>query len=674
MIALLYPRIAANGIRKNKRLYIPFFIVSILMISVFYIIHFLGASDTMSEMTGSRTIANIMAIGSLILGVFGSIVLFYIHSTLFKGRTKEFGLYSMLGMNKMNIARIVFFENLYAWFISITGGLITGIAFSKLAELGFARIIDTPVNYAFNVSKVSVIFTIIGFSFIFGLIYINTVRKIGFSRPVELVRAEKAAEKPPRANWLAGLFGLLTLGTGYAISLFIEEPLAVLSWFLLASVLVIIGTFITLISGSVLLCKILQKNINYYYKTNHFISVSSMTYRMRRNGAGLAAICILLTMTLVTLSTTATMYSSIDFYVDTRFPCDINASANKYGYDPNLNSMGNALTDRIVENAKAEGADIGDLGSYTCYSVKGNYVNGEFKSVSFYNTDIDNGVQYVFMDINDYNNSFNCHEQLGNGEAIVASGDKNDRTDVIKLGDLSLNVVKRIDDKLDALDPFAFFAAPDTLVYVIVNNNDEIAKEHLSKYESDGNKSMIRCIWKASFNTGMNDEDQIRLSNEISEFLDGSREDNDLMLTNCYNPIQMRHELIDSLGGLMFLGTLLSIIFLISSFVIIYYKQISEGYEDQSRFSIMQKVGMTKKEIRKSIESQMLTVFLIPIAFACIHLIVVMPLISKILMLSGLYNPMRLQITAGICALICGLIYTLVYKATSNSYFKIVSA
>ena len=667
---LLYPKIAADGIRKNKRLYLPFYFSSILMVAVVYIVHFLGASDVLGGIQGEHAVCAIMAIGSCVVALFSAIVLFYTHATLFKGRVKEFGLYSMLGMNKRNIAKIIFYENLFNWFITITGGLITGIAFSKLAELGFAKITNNPINYLFVVNKVSIIFDIIIFSFIFGMIYINSVRKIGFSRPVELVREGRTSEKPPRANWLLGLFGLSILCTGYAISFVIQDPFAAIQCFFGIAALVVIGTFITLISFSVLLCRILQRNKNYYYKTNHFVSVSSMAYRMKRNGAGLAAICVLLTMTLVTLATTVTLYSNISYCVDLRYPYDINSFATKLGYDPDINEFGNTLTSLVVEEAKSQGAQVKDIATFTGYSVYGNYIKGEFVPASsigdYYSADY----QYVFVDVDDFNTIFNSNEQLGASEVIVASN--KDIENSINIANLTLNIVKHVDDKLEKLDPYTFLTGDQTLVYVFVNDLNRVANDSFAKYADDYDDS-IKCIWRTNFNTGLDKDGRIKLANDIDTLLDESRTTHDLLLTFTENSDILKDNLYINLGGLLFLGSLLSIIFLISSFVIMYYKQISEGIEDQSHFTIMQKVGMTKKEIRKSIESQMFTLFFIPITLACINLIVALPLISKILYCLGVYDPMILVVTAGICVLCCGLIYVLAYKKTSNSYYKIVS-
>ena len=300
-----YIKLATDGMRKNGRLYTPYLVTCMLMVAVFYILHFLGNSGVMEGMPGGHTATDMMQMGTYIMTVFGLLFLFYTQGVLIKGRKKEFGLYSILGMNKSNIGKIIFFETVITWAIAVIGGLAAGIGLSKLAEMGFTKMIEVPTRYTFSVSMTSVVMTLIVFTVIFFLIYLNSVRQVRFSSPIELVRADKAGEKPPKANWIVGVPGLVILGAGYFIALRIQQPMAALMWFFVAVILIIIGTYLVLIAGSVILCRVLQKNRNYYYRTNHFISVSSMAYRMKRNGAGLASICILLTMILVMLSSTS---------------------------------------------------------------------------------------------------------------------------------------------------------------------------------------------------------------------------------------------------------------------------------------------------------------------------------------------------------------------------------
>ena len=270
MKAGFYPKMAIGGMRKNGRLYVPYMITCILMVPMFYILHFLGFSGVMRGMAGGGTATDMVALGSYIMAIFATIFLFYTQSTLVKGRKKEFGLYSILGMNKRNIGKIIFWETAITGIVSIVVGLLTGIGLSKLAELGFTKLIAVPTRYEFSVSGSSVVTTLILFAVIF-FIYLNTIRQVRFANPIQLINAGKAGEKPPKANWVVGILGLVLLGAGYVLALKIEQPLSALLWFFVAVILIIIGTYLCLVAGSVILCKLLQKNKKYYYKTNHFV-------------------------------------------------------------------------------------------------------------------------------------------------------------------------------------------------------------------------------------------------------------------------------------------------------------------------------------------------------------------------------------------------------------------
>ena len=364
MKAGLYPKMAVGGMRKNGRLYAPYIITCILMVAMFYILHFLGFSGVMKGMPGGSTATDMVGIGSYIMAIFATIFLFYTQSTLIKGRKKEFGLYSILGMNKRNIGKIIFWETAITGVVALIFGLLAGIGLSKLAELGFTKLIAVPTRYEFSISGSSVVTTLILFTLIFFFIYLNTVRQIRFANPIQLISAGKAGEKPPKANWIFGILGLIILGIGYGIALKIKQPISALMWFFAAVILIIIGTYLCLIAGSVIMCKILQKNTKYYYKTNHFVSVSSMSYRMKRNGASLASICILLTMILVMLSSTTALYTGSEQCLNARYPNEIGAFACKYGYDENLPTQGERLDAILKTTAEENGAKVTNNSTY----------------------------------------------------------------------------------------------------------------------------------------------------------------------------------------------------------------------------------------------------------------------------------------------------------------------
>ena len=671
-----YPRLAADGMRKNARLYVPYLIACVMMVAVYYILHFLGHSVVMDGMPGGNTAETLMQLGTFVMTLFGTLFLFYTQSALIKGRKKEFGLYSILGMNRFNLGRILFFETLIVWAVSVAGGLAAGITLSGLAKAGFAKMVGSAARSAVLVPAGSVAWTAGTFSFIFLLILLNSLRQVGFSSPIELVRAEKAGEKPPKSNWFVGILGFLTLGTGYFIALRIKQPMSALLWFFAAVILIIIGTYLLLVAGSVIFCRLLRKNKRYYYRTNHFVSVSSMAFRMKRNGAGLASICILLTMILVMLSSTAALYAGADECLDLRYPNEIGAFACKYGYDEGLESLGEKLDADLKQAAMEHGAAITNNATFYEWSISGYFDDGRLDVTLNSLTDMafidyDKVAQILFIDRDVYNRVFGCSEEVGPGEALVGTAKKIPIGDTITVGDVSFRVTKRIDDRVGEIDPSARISASPG-IFLIVDDVNEVAK-HYIKYADFNGEPMLAWFWHCRFDTGLAPQQQEALAQTLDELLDEELEPYDFDNRYCESHEGERGDFVGTFGGLLFLGMLLSLIFLASCAIIMYYKQVSEGFEDQARFGIMQKVGMTKEEIRRSVDSQMLTVFLIPILFACVHLLAVLPVVMKLLMLFGLFDIPLLLTAAGICVLVCGAVYAGIYRLTSNAYYRIVS-
>ncbi len=670
----LYPKIAADGIRKNGRLYIPYIATSTLMIAVFYIMHMLGFTDILTNFAGSGTAKDMMIFGTYIMAIFGTIFLFYTQSALVKGRLKEFGLYSVLGMNRKDIGKIIFYETVITWAVSMAGGLLAGIGLSKLAELGFAKMIDVKASYDFYLSASSVCATILVYSFIFFLIFLNAYRQVRFADTINLISADKAGEKPPRANWFAGLTGFALLTAGYVIALKIEQPLAALMWFFIAVILVIIGTYLVLISGSVLMCRLLQKNRRFYYKTNHFVSVSSMACRMKRNGASLASICILITMILVMISSTSALYINREQTLSNHYPRQLNAVAMRYGYDSGYKEAGETFEEGINDLVSKYGASITDSVIYYDYTISGYYndykLDIDINPMENITTlDYDNVATVMFIGIDKYDELTGEDKSLEDGEAIVSSSGKLPIGTTIAVGDSVFSVKERSDRDFDKLCPDISLVST---IVIVVKDVDGVASGFADRMDVTGNP-MICWNWKYCFDTDLNAEGQIELNGIIGHYMNQELPNLAHSTRYCASHEEQRNDFYKTFGGLFFLGILLSVIFLISCVLIIYYKQISEGFEDQSGFGIMQKVGMTRPEIKKSINSQMLMVFFIPIAFACLHLAFVLPIIHKLLMLFG-HNNMPLLITcAGVSALICGIFYAVTYKFTSNAYLRIVS-
>lgn len=672
-----YPKLALMGISKNKKMYIPYILTCIGMIMMFYIISFLSYTPVLDNMRGGPTLKMIMSLGSWVIGIFAVIFLFYTNSFLIRGRKKEFGLYNILGMGKFNIGRILLWETLIIGVFSIVIGLMLGVVLSKLSELGLVNIILGEINFDFYVSIDTMMQSIVLFSVIFIIILLNGLRQVHLANPVALLHSENVGEKPPKANWILGLFGFLLLGVAYYLAVTIESPLAALLWFFAAVVMVIIGTYLIFIAGSVLFCRILQKNKGYYYKANHFVSVSSMVYRMKRNGAGLASICILGTMVLVMITGSACLYFGAEDSLHKRYPRDISSDTTvnsiadfNYGEIKTLRAK---LEDLISDNHVVP-IDLLDYRTAIITGlVKEGVLDVRVDTINFASDTYNELRQIYFVPLEDYNRVMGEDEVLEGNEVLISTvrTEYNSNTFTIKDG-TSFTIAKKVDDFVGSGD-MAMNIIPSIIV---VLPDFDLLGNLLDMKDYNGNK-MLRLHWYYSFNTDEVSEKEIDLKNQIRDlFRNMDIEENEEGLIYSYYVESLeenRNDFYSTYGGIFFIGIMLSIVFIFATVLIIYYKQMSEGFEDQSRFEIMQKVGMSKKDIKKNINSQMLTVFFMPLIAAVMHISFAFPMIRRLLMLFNVRNLTLLLTTAGISVIIFAIFYTLVYRITSNAYYSIVS-
>lgn len=661
-----YPKLAWSGMRKNSKLYVPYTLAGAGMAALFYIISYLSSSESLLMVGGGGNIAIILGMGKFVIAVFSLLFLFYTNSFLVRRRYKEFGLYNVLGMNKLNISRILLWETALNALISIGGGVLLGIVFSKLAELGLLNMIGSDVDFTLGVSAVAIIFTVELFGAIYLLIYLNAVIRINLSSATELVKSENAGEKPPKANWLLGIAGVVILGAAYYIAVSIKSPLTAITLFFFAVIMVIIATYLVFIAGSVLLCRILQKNKGYYYKKNHFVSVSSMSYRMKRNGAGLASICILATMVLVMISSTTCLYFGTEDSLRAIYPRNINVSV-WYNEQENMSDESvSAYRDKI--NAAAADAGMDNALDYRCIATSGVLVDGGLRTGE---ASITNDFIFTYSSIaeayiiplSDYNAMSETKETLSDDEALVFAYRTDYTSDIFAVDDGTQFKVKKVLDSMPCYSGDAM-ASIATGIYVVVSDKSFAEGDFTSQNGSSYS-------WKYGFDTALSDDEEMTLAQRIYGVID--RIDENSINSSVESIALNRAEFYELYGGLFFLGIILSIAFICAAVLIIYYKQISEGYEDARRFEIMQNVGMTKKEIRSSINSQLLTVFFMPLVFAGLHLGFAFPFIHKMLMLFNLNNLPLLIGTTVISFCAFALLYAVVYRVTSNSYYNIVS-
>ena len=669
-----YPRLAWSGMRKNSKLYLPYTLACIGMTAMFYILMHLAYSPALELLSSSGEVSTILRLGSFVIGVFSLLFLFYTNSFLVRRRYKEFGLYNVLGMNKGNISRVLAWEALINALISLVGGLFLGIALSKLAELGLVNIMGGKTDLNLRVSVNALEFTTLFYCGIFLLIYLNSLIKIRRSSASELVKSENFGEKPPRANWLFGLAGIVILAAAYYIAVSIKTPLTALSLFFIAVIMVIVATYLIFIAGSVWICRLLQKNKRYYYKKNHFVSVSSMVYRMKRNGAGLASICILATMVLVMISSTTCLYFGAEDALRDRYPRDISISASYSGLD--------SMTDENISALRGEiSAAVGEAGTenildYRCASLVGSLKDGvlDLSEASIYSTAMttyDYVAEVYIVPLADYNAIGGTNESLSSDEAVIYAYrmDYTDKT--FAVDDLVSFRVKKVLDSFPIADGSAMASVAPTVFVIVPDFADTVAK--LGGAVSSSGDEPASLSWNYAFDTPVSDEEETAMCERIGERLSECSETGGYLYYSRESLAANRADFYGMFGGLFFLGIMLSIAFICAAVLIIYYKQISEGYEDRRRFEIMQNVGMTKKEIRSSINSQLLTVFFLPLIFAGLHLGFAFPFIHKLLMLFNLSNLPLLIGTTAISFGVFALLYAVVFRVTSNAYYNIVS-
>ncbi len=664
-----YPKLAMTGIARNRKTYIPYILTCTGMIMMFYIVSFLSRSDTVAAMLGGDTMQGILSLGSGVIFIFALIFLFYTNSFLIRRRKKEFGLYNILGMGKRNLAGILVWESVIIAALSYLGGLFCGILFSKLAELVMTRLLHGSVSFGFSVDWSAILRTLGLFAIIHCLILLNALRQIHVSNPVELLRSEAVGEKPPKSNWLLALLGVLILGGAYYLALTIEDPVAALVTFFLAVVMVIVATYLLFIAGSVVLCRLLQKSKRYYYKTNHFVSVSSMVYRMKRNGAGLASICILSTMVLVMISSTMCLYIGTEDTLRAQYPRNIIVETDSL--DTAYIDAVHGAVEEVLEKSgqKAENLLYYRYLDAAVYLAEDRILFEEPASEDFQLSLYENVWQLFVLPLEDYNRLMGQKETLQEDEVLLYTTKSTFSWDTITIGTLPPRRVEKISEFIDS----GMGVTPSVpALYLIVSDFDALGAmwEELVKPE---NGLAVRHDYYG-FDLDCDAQTQIEIGDTIYESILLLQQTDDAfpqVSAECAE--KDRANLYALYGSLFFLGALLGAVFLCAAVLIMYYKQITEGYEDQSRFEIMQKVGMSKPEIRKSINSQVLTVFFLPLAAAGIHLLFAFPMISKMLSLFSLTNTALFTAVIIGCYLVFALFYIGVYFLTSREYFSIVS-
>lgn len=673
----LYARLAWTGMRKNRRLYLPYLLSCAGMVLMFYILMGLSGSEVLGHMSGGTSSAIILRLGTVVIAVFALIFLFYTHSFLIRRREREFGLYNVLGMGKGNIARILLWETVITYGLTTGTGLLLGVVLYKLAELGMVRLLQVPVTYTLTVSVSSLLAAVALFAVIHTLILLNSLRQLHGVSAVALLRSESVGEKPPRAQWVLTAAGMVLLGAAYALSLSIKEPLAALLWFFAAVIMVILATYLLFISGSVTLCRGLQRNKKYYYRPQHFVSVSSMAYRMKRNGAGLASVCILATMVLVMISSTTCLYVGQEDAVNARYPRDMDVAVYGRSDHPLDEAEAEQLRQGVESTVFNFGGQASNVATYREISVSGLPDGGDLRlgNAGASAADSTHVIHIYFVPLEEYNAVTGQSLTLEDGQVYVAALRTEFHSDTLSIdGGMTRHVMKR---EIPALVGAAVADITPSLT-VVVPDFEQFVPE-LQSYLTNKYGWYPTATWHYAFDTDLPENQQgnidgvtPNLKDALDDYLSGVSSDWDVGVS-VESKAANRADFYGMYGGLFFLGIMLSIVFIFAAVAILYYKQLSEGYEDQSRFDIMQKVGMTKVDIRRSINSQLLTVFYLPLVLAGVHLCFAFPFIHKLLILFNLDNRGLLIGTTAVSFAVFAVLYAIVYKLTGNTYYRIVA-
>ena len=673
MKSLLYFRLAVSGIRKNKKLYFPYILTCIGMVMMSHILQSLSYSPALHAMRGGSQMEFILSLGKVVVAVFAGLFLLYTNSFLIRRRNREFGLYNVLGMDKNALSWVIFWENILVALMGLGLGLAFGTLLYKLAELGLLNIIHSEVDYSFTISPEAIKFTFCVFFPIFALLLLKSVWQVRREKPLELLRSENAGEKPPKANYLLGLAGLVLLAGAYYLSVSSSNAMAAFTWFFVAVIMVILATYLLMISGSVVLCRLLQKNKNYYYQKQHFVSVSSMAYRMKRNGAGLASICVLSTMVLVMISSTSSLYIGAEDSIKTRYPYDSGFAMNVAGLDQlaeeNISRVQQALQQVYRDSGVEPKREIQYRYAVITGLTENNGVNPEASETVMDTINYNELREVIFIPVADYNAAYGTDLVLEPGQALYdclrCSYDAPD----FRIGEMKLEVLGKLPEPMNMGESVVSVVPTITLV---VPGMEEIRPlEDLLDYK---NRPMLTTRYYYGCDLDLSEEEIIRLHDRQKEAILQTG----IMGENTYKgyeecPAREREDFYITFGGLFFIGIVLSAVFIAAAALIIYYKQVSEGYEDQSRFAIMRKVGMTRSDIKKSINSQILTVFFAPLLMAGMHLIFAFPMVWQLLQMFNLRN-LKLVIATNVGAfLMFCLFYVIIYKFTARAYYGIVS-
>ena len=643
---------ATSNLKKNHSLYLPYALTTIMVTMILYITHALSAMPELSTLRGGGAIAQTLGFGVIVVQLVALLTILYANAFVTKNRLKEYGLYSILGLDRKNIQLLSFIELLLFSVVSVGLGVVLGIVFHRFSFAVLLKLIRIPIGIEYSMQLGSVGFVLISMAFIFGVVFFLNATKMYMSRPLEMLSEKKKGETKGRFILLRALIGAGLLGGAYYMSQTIEAPVAALYSFFVAVLLVILATYILFDAGSIVLLSLLQKNKKLFYQPTNFISISNLKFRMRKNAAGLASICILSTMVLVTLATTVALQTGTADLLKKSYPTDYSATA----FVEDTSTI-RQLSEQISKMKAQSKGTVSNEMNYLSVLRAAKSMEGGVDIEGVYPGDSP-AAFITFLSADDYNRIFGTNFQLGDNEAVLGlvKGDDKNVSAIRVNGQLTLQVK----EMMSASD---FKEKLPQLPYVADNVYVAVVKDPTKMIDGKLGRGFYYALWNTSTDTSAKTEEFEAYANVIEASNDdsitvGSRED-------------AAKDIYGFMGSLLFVGALLSVAFFIGAVLVIYYKQISEGYEDRDRFVILQKLGIDQKTIKKSINRQVLIVFFLPLVTAFIHTAFAFKMYRKIIQLFGVDGNVTLNATIVIGAIFV-VVYLIVYQITSRSYYKII--
>ena len=643
---------ATSNLKKNHSLYLPYALTTIMVTMILYITHALSAMPELSTLRGGGAIAQTLGFGVIVVQLVALLTILYANAFVTKNRLKEYGLYSILGLDRKNIQLLSFIELLLFSVVSVGLGIVLGIVFHRFSFAVLLKLIRIPIGIEYSMQLGSVGFVLISMAFIFGVVFFLNATKMYMSRPLEMLSEKKKGETKGRFILLRALIGAGLLGGAYYMSQTIEAPVAALYSFFVAVLLVILATYILFDAGSIVLLSLLQKNKKLFYQPTNFISISNLKFRMRKNAAGLASICILSTMVLVTLATTVALQTGTADLLKKSYPTDYSATA----FVEDTSTI-RQLSEQISKMKAQSKGTVSNEMNYLSVLRAAKSMEGGVDIEGVYPGDSP-AAFITFLSADDYNRIFGTNFQLGDNEAVLGlvKGDDKNVSAIRVNGQLTLQVK-------DMMGTSDFKEKLPQLPYVADNVYVAVVKDPTKMIDGKLGRGFYYALWNTSTDTNEKTEEFEAYANVIEASNDdsitvGSRED-------------AAKDIYGFMGSLLFVGALLSVAFFIGAVLVIYYKQISEGYEDRDRFVILQKLGIDQKTIKKSINRQVLIVFFLPLVTAFIHTAFAFKMYRKIIQLFGVDGNVTLNATIVIGAIFV-VVYLIVYQITSRSYYKII--